>query len=89
MINKITGFDDNNKSYAGWTCGWCPLQNDGSTSKPFRSTNATKALYMYQSSLDMISGHAEAIFQQQRVSSTKSYISPKLYQRSRGRVRRM
>ena len=44
MINKITGFDDNNKSYAGWTCGWCPLQNDGSTPKPFRSTNATKAL---------------------------------------------
>ena len=44
MINKITGFDDNNKSYAGWTCGWCPLQNDGSTPKPFCSNNATKAL---------------------------------------------
>ena len=42
MINKITGFDDNGKSYAGWTCGWCPLENDGS--KPKRSTNATKAL---------------------------------------------
>ena len=44
MINKITGFDDNNKSYAGWTCGWCPLEKDLSTPKPFRSTNATKAL---------------------------------------------
>jgi len=44
MINKITGFDDNGKSYAGWTCGWCPLEKDGSTTKAFRSTNATKAL---------------------------------------------
>ena len=44
MINKITGFDDNGKSFAGWTCGWCPLETDGSKPKPFRSTNATKAL---------------------------------------------
>jgi hypothetical protein len=43
-INKITGYDDNGKSFAGWTCGWCPLENDGSKPKPFRSTNATKAL---------------------------------------------
>jgi hypothetical protein len=23
MINKFSGFNDNEKSYAGWTCGWC------------------------------------------------------------------
>jgi hypothetical protein len=25
MINKFAGFDDNGKSYAGWTCGWLRL----------------------------------------------------------------
>ena len=43
-INKITGFDDSGKPFSGWTCGWCPLEHDGSQPKPFRSTNATKAL---------------------------------------------
>ncbi len=44
MINKFAGFDDNWKSYAGWTCGGCPLENDGSQPKLFWSINATKAL---------------------------------------------
>jgi len=44
MITKVTGFDDDGTSYAGWTCGWCPLENDGSKPKPFRMINATKAL---------------------------------------------
>lgn len=44
MINKFAGFDDNGKSYAGWTCGWCPLESDGSQPKPFCTMNATKAL---------------------------------------------
>lgn len=44
MILKCSGFDDNGKAFAGWTCGWCPLGNDGSQPKPFRSMNATKAL---------------------------------------------
>jgi hypothetical protein len=44
MINKFAGFDDNRKPFSGWTCGWCPLENDGSQAKPFRSMNATKAL---------------------------------------------
>ena len=44
MIFKCSGFDDNGKTFAGWTCGWCPLGNDGSQPKPFRSMNATKAL---------------------------------------------
>jgi hypothetical protein len=44
MIKKVAGFDNNGKSYAGWTCGWCPLQNDGSQPKPFWSMNAMKAL---------------------------------------------
>jgi hypothetical protein len=43
-INKCSGFDDNGKPFAGWTCGWCPLYNDGSQPKPFRPMNATKAL---------------------------------------------
>ena len=43
-LNKIVRTDDDGKSYAGWTCGWCPPQKDGSTAKPFRGTNATKAL---------------------------------------------
>jgi hypothetical protein len=38
MINKFAGFNDNGKSYAGWTCSWC------SQRKPFWSMNATKAL---------------------------------------------
>jgi hypothetical protein len=25
MIKKVAGFNNNGKSYAGWTCGWCPL----------------------------------------------------------------
>ena len=45
MINKISGLDDNGKPFSGWTCGWCPLENDGSSPKPFRSMNATKALH--------------------------------------------
>ncbi len=44
MINKFAGFDDNGKSYARWTCGWCPLENDSSQPKPFWSMNAMKAL---------------------------------------------
>jgi hypothetical protein len=44
MIKKVAGFDDNGKSYAGWTCGWCPLQNNGFQTKSFWSMNATKAL---------------------------------------------
>jgi hypothetical protein len=44
MIKKVAGFNDNGKSYAGWTFGWCPLQNNGSQPKPFWSMNATKAL---------------------------------------------
>jgi hypothetical protein len=43
-LNKIIRTDDDGKSYAGWTCGWCPPQKDGSAAKPFRGTNATKAL---------------------------------------------
>jgi hypothetical protein len=43
-IIKCSGFDNNGKPFAGWTCGWCPLDNDGSQPKPFRSMNATKAL---------------------------------------------
>ena len=43
-LNKIVRTDEHGKSYAGWTCGWCPLQKDGSAAKPFRGTNATKAL---------------------------------------------
>ena len=43
-IVKCYGFDNNGKPFAGWTCDWCPLDNDGSKSKPFRSMNATKAL---------------------------------------------
>ncbi len=45
MINKISGLDDNGKPFSGWTCGWCPLKYDGSSPKPFRSMNATKALH--------------------------------------------
>ena len=44
MINKIAGFDDDGKPFSGWTCGWCPLENDGSSPKPYRTMNATKAL---------------------------------------------
>ena len=44
MINKFAGFDDNGKPFSGWTCGWCPLENDGSSPKPHRMMNATKAL---------------------------------------------
>jgi hypothetical protein len=44
LINNITGFDDNDKSYAGWTCSWCPLEKDLSTQKHFCSSNATKSL---------------------------------------------
>ncbi len=45
MINKFAKFDDNVKSYARWTCGWCPLENNGSQPKPFWTMNAAKALY--------------------------------------------
>jgi len=44
MINKFAGFDDNGKALSGWICGWCPLENDGSSPKPFKTMNATKAL---------------------------------------------
>jgi hypothetical protein len=44
MINKFSGFDDNWKPFSGWTCGWCPLENNGSQPKPFWLMNATKAL---------------------------------------------
>jgi hypothetical protein len=44
MINKFAGFDINGKPFSGWTCGWCPLENDGAQPKPFWSMNATKAL---------------------------------------------
>ncbi len=44
MINKFAGFDNNGKPFSGWTCGCCPLDNDGSQAKPFRTMNATKAL---------------------------------------------
>jgi hypothetical protein len=44
MINKFAGFDDNGKPFSGWTCGWCPLENYGSSPKPYRMMNATKAL---------------------------------------------
>ena len=44
MINKFAGFDDNGKPFSGWTCGWCPLEKDGSSPKPYRTMNATKAL---------------------------------------------
>ena len=44
MINKFAGFDNNGKTFSGWTCGWCPLENDGSSPKPYRTMNATKAL---------------------------------------------
>ncbi len=43
-LNKIIRTDDDDKSYAGWTCGWCPPQKDSSAAKPFWGTNATKAL---------------------------------------------
>jgi hypothetical protein len=43
---------------------------------------------MLQSYRVMTSGPVEAIFQQQRVSSTETFISPNLWQRSIGRVRR-
>jgi hypothetical protein len=43
MINKIAGFDNNGKPFSGWTSGWCPLENNGSSPKPYRTINATKA----------------------------------------------
>jgi hypothetical protein len=43
-IWKFAGFDDNGKPFSGWICGWCPLENDGSSPKPYRTMNATKAL---------------------------------------------
>jgi hypothetical protein len=44
MINKFAGFDNKEKPFSGWTCGWCPLENNGSQLKPFWSMNTTKAL---------------------------------------------
>jgi len=44
MINTFAGFEDNGKPFFWWTCGWCPLENDGSSPKPYRTMNATKAL---------------------------------------------
>jgi len=44
MIKKVARFDNNGKSYAGWTCGWCPSGDDGSVPKPFWSMNAAKVL---------------------------------------------
>ncbi len=44
MINKLAGFDDNGNPFSGWTCGWCPLENDGSSPKPYQTMNATKSL---------------------------------------------
>ena len=44
MINKFAGFDDYGKPFSGWTCGWCPLKDDGSSPKPYQTMNATKAL---------------------------------------------
>ena len=44
MIIKFYRFDNSGQSYAGWACGWCPLGEDGSVPKPFRTINATKEL---------------------------------------------
>ncbi len=44
MLNKTIAVYESGKSYAGWTCGWCPPQNDGAKAKPFWGCNATKAL---------------------------------------------
>ncbi len=44
-VNKIIKTDDDGKSYAAWTCGWCPLQKDGSPANAFMGENATKALH--------------------------------------------
>jgi hypothetical protein len=44
-IIKCSSFDNNGKPFAGWTCGWCPLDIDGSQRKPYWLMNATKAPY--------------------------------------------
>ena len=44
MINTIAGFEDNGEPFSRWTCGWCPLKNNGSSPKPYQMMNATKAL---------------------------------------------
>jgi hypothetical protein len=43
-LNKNIRTNDNGKTYAELACGWFPPQKDGSAAKPFRGTNATKAL---------------------------------------------
>jgi hypothetical protein len=80
MINKFAGFDNNGKPFSGWTCGWCPLENDdGSQPNPFWSMNATKALiHVAKVSGYEISRPVKAVFQQQRVGSTETFISPRL-----------
>ena len=45
FITKCTGVGKDGRSYAGWKCGYCPRNHDGSEASIFCPQNATKALY--------------------------------------------
>ncbi len=45
FITKCTGVGKDGRSYAGWKCGFCPRNHDGSEASLFSPQNATKALY--------------------------------------------
>ena len=45
FITKCTGVAKDGHSYAGWRCGFCPRNHDGSEASIFCPQNATKALY--------------------------------------------
>ena len=45
MLNKFISVNEKGMSYAGWTCGWCLTESDGSKAPPFWGLNASKALW--------------------------------------------
>jgi hypothetical protein len=45
LITKCTGVAKDGHSYAGWKCGFCPRNHDGSEASIFCPRNATKVLY--------------------------------------------
>ncbi len=59
-----------------------------SKQNPFGQWMQQRPLCMLQSYWVMTSGPVKAVFQQQIVSSTETFIPPNLWQKSRGRVRR-
>ena len=86
-LNKIVRTGDDGKSYAGWTCGWCPCKRMALRQNHFGKQMQQRHSLMWLRFQGTMFAHAVVLFRQIRLDSTMHCIFRRRCRRTYGITR--